>query len=403
MRETARFETLAIHAGQVPDPSTGAVMVPISLSTTYAQAGPGEHRGFEYSRTQNPTRFALEANLAALEGGGFGLAFASGCAAAATVLHLLRSGDHVVAGDDLYGGTHRLFEEVFRPAGLEFTYVDPRLPEAFSSAMRAETRLCWLETPTNPLLRLADIGAIASLCRERGVPLAVDNTFMTPYFQRPLALGADLVVHSTTKYLNGHSDVVGGAVVGRDAALGERLRFLQNAIGAVPSPLDAFLVLRGIKTLALRMERHQANALTLARWLETRDEVEQVVYPGLPSHPQHGLARRQMSGFGGMIAVRLRGGIERARAMLRAVRLFACAESLGGVESLIEHPALMTHASLSPEQRASLGITGGLVRLSVGIEHVEDLRADLAQALEAARGSPAKPPAGELAPPAAPA
>jgi cystathionine gamma-lyase len=378
-----RFETQVVHAGQQPDGTTGAVMTPVYLSSTYAQAGPGEHQGFEYSRTQNPTRFALEANLAVLEAGTFGLAFASGSAATATVLHLLRKGDHVVAADDLYGGTFRLFERVFRVNGIEFTYVDPQAPERFASAIRPETRMCWLESPTNPLLKLADIAQIASACRPRDVMLVVDNTFMTPCFQRPLELGADLVVHSTTKYLNGHSDVIGGAVVGRDPELGERLRFLQNAIGAVPSPLDSFLVLRGIKTLAIRMERHQANALDLARWLETRAEVEQVIYPGLPSHPQHELAMRQMSGFGGMITIRLRGGLDQARAVLRAVRVFTCAESLGGVESLIEHPALMTHASLPAEQRAALGIGDGLIRLSVGIEHVEDLREDLEQALQA--------------------
>jgi cystathionine gamma-lyase len=382
MAERLRIETLAIHAGQRPDAATGAVMTPVYLSSTYAQAGPGEHRGFEYSRTQNPTRFALEDNLAALEGGSFGLAFASGSAAAATILHLFRQGDHVVAADDLYGGTFRLFERVFRASGLDFTYVDPQSPERFAAAIRPATRLCWLETPTNPLLKLADIAHIAAACRRRNVIVAVDNTFMTPYFQRPLALGADLVVHSTTKYLNGHSDVIGGAVVGRDPALGERLKFLQNAIGAVPSPFDSFLVLRGIKTLALRMERHQANALALAHWLEGRAEVAQVIYPGLPSHPQHELARRQMSGFGGMIGVRLRGGLSQARALLRAVRVFACAESLGGVESLIEHPALMTHASVPAEQRAALGITDGLIRLSVGVEHIDDLREDLEQALQ---------------------
>jgi cystathionine gamma-lyase len=380
-----RFETLAVHAGQPPDASTGAVMTPVYLSSTFAQAGPGEHHGFEYSRTQNPTRFALEANLAALESGTFGLAFASGSAATATVLHLLQKGDHVVACDDLYGGTYRLFERVFRGSGIDFTYVDPRTPERFPAAFRSETRLCWLETPTNPLLKLADIGQVASACRRRDVMLVVDNTFMTPYFQRPLDLGADLVVHSTTKYLNGHSDVIGGAVVGRDPVLGERMRFLQNAIGAVPSPLDSFLVLRGTKTLALRMERHQANALALAQWLETREEVEQVIYPGLPSHPQYELARRQMSGFGGMISVRLRGGLDRARSVLRAVTVFTCAESLGGVESLIEHPALMTHASLPPEQRAILGIADNLIRLSVGVEHIDDLKNDLDRAFAAAR------------------
>ncbi|MBI5481716.1 MAG: cystathionine gamma-synthase [Deltaproteobacteria bacterium] len=386
MRDESSFETLAVHAGHRPDPTTGAVMPPVYLTSTYAQDGPGEHRGYEYSRTQNPTRSALEENLAALEGGRFGLAFASGCAAAATVLHLLSQGDHVVAGDDLYGGTYRLFERVFRQQGLGFSYVDPRDPAAFGAAMRPETRLCWLETPTNPLLKLADIAAVAEQCRRRQVTLVVDNTFMTPFFQCPLALGADLVLHSTTKYLGGHSDVIGGAVVGQDPALAERLRFLQNAIGAVPSPLDCFLVLRGTKTLALRMERHAQNALALARWLTDRPEVEEVIYPGLPSHPQHELARRQMSGFGGMISVRLRGGLERARAVLRAVKVFTCAESLGGVESLVEHPAIMTHASVPAEQRAALGITDGLIRLSVGIEHVEDLRRDLEAAFGPAHG-----------------
>jgi len=381
MMQDLRFETLAVHAGQTADPSTGAVMTPVYLSSTYAQSGPGEHQGFEYSRTQNPTRFALEANLAALEGGTFGLAFSSGCAATATVMHLFQKGDHVVAGDDLYGGTYRLFEHVFRNSGIDFTYVDPRTPELFAAAIRPETRMCWLETPTNPLLKLADIKRIAFECHKRYVILVVDNTFMTPYFQRPLELGADLVVHSTTKYLNGHSDVIGGAVVGKDPTLEEQLKFLQNAIGAVPSPLDSFLVLRGIKTLAVRMERHQANALLLARWLETRSEVEQVIYPGLPTHPQHELAKRQMSGFGGMISVRLRGGLDQARAVLRSVKVFTCAESLGGVESLVEHPALMTHASLPPKLRASLGISDGLIRLSVGIEHFDDLQQDLERAL----------------------
>ena len=380
----ARFETLAIHAGQPHDPTTGAVMTPVYLTSTYAQAGPGEHTGFEYSRTQNPTRFALEANLAALEGGSFGLAFASGSAAAHAVLNLLEPGDHVVAGDDLYGGTYRLFERVFRPLGIGFTYVDPRDPARLSGAIRKETRLVWLESPTNPLLRLVDIAAAAAVCRARGVLLAIDNTFMTPYFQRPLDLGADLVVHSTTKYLNGHSDVVGGAVAGRDAALGDRLRFLQNAVGAVPSPLDSFLVLRGIKTLPVRMERHQQNALALSSWLLRRKEVEQVVYPGLACHPQHELACRQMSGFGGMVAVVLRDGLEAARAFLRSVKVFACAESLGGVESLIEHPALMTHASLPAARREELGISGGLLRISVGIEDVRDLEEDLEEAFAAA-------------------
>jgi cystathionine gamma-lyase len=360
-------------------------MTPIFLTSTYAQRGPGEHTGFEYSRTQNPTRFALEANLAALEGGAWGLAFNAGLAASSAVLSLFDAGDEVVAGDDLYGGSFRLFDKVFRRLGLAFTYVDARDPDAVAAAITPRTRLCWLETPTNPLLRLYDIRAVAAACRARGVLLCVDNTFMTPYFQRPLALGADLVVHSTTKYLNGHSDVIGGAVVGRDPALRERLAFLQNAMGGSQPALDSFLVLRGTKTLHVRMERHQQNALAVARWLEARPDVERVFYPGLRSHPQHALARRQMSGFGGMVSFVLRGPrpLARARALLRRVRVFTCAESLGGVESLAEHPALMTHASIPADRRRALGIGDGLVRLSVGIEHADDLIADLASAIAA--------------------
>jgi cystathionine gamma-lyase len=383
-----RIDTLAVHAGQSPEPVTGAVMTPVFLTSTYAQKGPGEHTGFEYSRTQNPTRFALEGNLAALEGGAWGLAFNSGLSASTAVMSLLDAGDHVLAGDDLYGGTFRLFDKVFRRLGLTFSYVDARDPGAVAAALQPRTRLVWIETPTNPLLRLYDIRAIARACRARRVPLAVDNTFMTPYFQRPLDLGADLVVHSTTKYLNGHSDVVGGAVVGRDPELRARLAFLQNAMGGSQAALDSFLTLRGTKTLAVRMERHQANALAVARWLERRPEVAHVHYPGLRSHPHHALARRQMSGFGGMVSFQLRPGpgtLRRARAFLRSLQLFACAESLGGVESLAEHPGLMTHASLPPERRRALGIGDGLIRLSVGIEHAADLVADLARAFAFAR------------------
>jgi cystathionine gamma-lyase len=355
------------------------------MTSTYVQSGPGEHKGFEYSRTQNPTRFALEDNLAALEGGRHGLAFASGCAATTTVLHLLKSGDHVVAGDDLYGGTYRIFERVMKQLGLEVTYVDPTRPERFAEAMRPSTRLCWVETPTNPLLKLCDIAAVAEVCRRRDVVLAVDNTFLTPVFQRPLELGAHLAVHSTTKYLNGHADCVGGAVVTSDQELRDRLAFLQNAIGAVPSPFDSFLVLRGTKTLPLRMARHAENAARVAGWLEAHPAVETVTYPGLPSHPQHALARRQMKGMGGMITFVLKpgahGALMRSRRFLSNVRLFALAESLGGVESLIEHPAIMTHASIPAEVRAQLGISDGLVRLSVGIEHADDQIADLEQAL----------------------
>jgi len=384
-----RFETAAVHAGQQPEPVTGAVMTPVFLTSTFAQKAPGQHTGFEYSRTQNPTRFALEANLAALEGGAWGLAFNAGVAASTAVLSLLDAGDHVVAGDDLYGGSYRLFEKVFRRLGVRFSYVDARDPQAVAAAIQPSTQLCWLETPTNPLLRLADIRAVAAVCAARRVRLCVDNTFMTPYFQRPLDLGADLVVHSTTKYLNGHSDVVGGAVIGRDDELRARVAFVQNSLGGSQPAFDSFLVLRGTKTLAVRMDRHQANALAVARWLESRREIAQVLYPGLRSHPQHALARRQMSGYGGMLSFSFREGrgvLARARDFLAALRVFTCAESLGGVESLAEHPAIMTHASIPAERRHALGIGDGLVRLSVGIEHVDDLIADLEQALRASRG-----------------
>lgn len=380
------FGTRAIHAGQSPDPTTGAVMTPVYLTSTYIQAGPGEHKGFEYSRTQNPTRFALEANLAALEGCRHGLAFASGLAATSTILQLLSAGDHVIAGDDLYGGTFRLFDKVYRRLGLEFTYVDTTTgAAALEAAIRPSTRMVWLETPTNPLLKISDIAQVAEVCRKHDILLAVDNTFMTPYNQTPLALGAHLVCHSTTKYLNGHSDVIGGAVVTDDDELHQRLAFLQNAAGPVPSPMDSFLVLRGTKTLHVRMERHEQNARALATWLEGHAQVERVIYPGLASHPQHALAARQQRGFGGMISFDLRGGLEAARKFLRACRLFALAESLGGVESLIEHPAIMTHASVPVERRHALGIGDGLIRLSVGIEDLDDLRGDLERAFAAAQ------------------
>ncbi|HTM21981.1 MAG TPA: cystathionine gamma-synthase [Kofleriaceae bacterium] len=380
------FGTRAVHAGQSPDPTTGAVMTPIYLTSTYAQESPGVHKGYEYSRTHNLTRFALEANLAALEGGRHGLCFASGLSATSTVLQLLEAGDHVIAGDDLYGGSFRLFDKVYRRFGLEFTYVDPSAgAAAFAEAVRPRTRLVWIETPTNPMLKLCDIAAVAEVCRRHQILLAVDNTFMTPFLQTPLALGADIVCHSTTKYLNGHSDVVGGALVVDDTGLRDRLAFLQNAVGAVPSPVDSFLVLRGTKTLHLRMERHERNAGALAAWLEGHAQVDRVIYPGLASHPQHALAARQQRGFGGMISFDLRGGLEAARRFLEACRLFACAESLGGVESLIEHPAIMTHASVPPERRRALGIGDGFIRLSVGIEDLDDLRADLERAFAAAR------------------
>ena len=376
-----RFETDAIHAGQTPDPSTGAIMTPVYMTSTYVQEAPGKHRGFEYSRTQNPTRLALEACMAALERGRHGLAFASGCATTDAVMHLLSAGDHVVSMDDVYGGTRRLFEQVWKRHGVDFTFADLSDPSALDAAITDRTRLVWIESPTNPLLKLVDLAATAKTCRQRGVLLAVDNTFMTPYFQRPLEHGADLVVHSTTKYLNGHSDVVGGVLVTNDEALRDRLAFVQNSAGAVPGPMDAFLVLRGLKTLHVRMDRHQRNAMELASWLSEHPRVDSVVYPGLPSHPQHELAKKQMLGFGGMVTVRLRGKLEQVAAALSACRVFSLAESLGGVESLIEHPAIMTHASVPAEERKKLGIDDTLIRLSVGIESVEDLREDLERAL----------------------
>ncbi len=379
----ARIETLVIHGGQDHEPITGAVMTPIFQTSTYAQRSPGEHTGFEYSRTQNPTRFALERALAALEGGTHGLAFASGCAATTTVIQLLDAGDHIIAGDDIYGGTYRLFDKVMRRRGHDFSFVDPRDLSAVEAAFRPETKMVWLETPTNPMLKLGDIAAIAAMCKQRGVLLAVDNTFMTPVFQRPLELGADLVVHSTTKYIGGHSDVVGGAVIMASAELHERLHFLQNSCGAIPGPQDCYLSLRGIKTLAIRMQRHAENAQVVAEFLEAHPKVERVIYPGLPSHPQHDLAKRQMSGFGGMISFYIQGDLDAARRFLETVRVFTLAESLGGVESLIEHPAIMTHASVPKENRDKLGIADGFIRISVGIEHIDDLLADLTAALDA--------------------
>ncbi len=378
------FATRVIHAGQSPDPATGAVVTPIYATSTYVQSSPGVHQGFEYSRSQNPTRFAYERCMADLEGGEAGFAFASGLAATATVLELLDSGDHVVALDDLYGGTRRLFEQVRRrSAGLRFSYSDLRDRAALEAVLTPQTRMIWVETPSNPLLRLVDLAMIAEVAGERGILTVADNTFATPWAQRPLEYGFDIVVHSATKYLNGHSDVIGGVVVCRGQGLAERLGYLQNALGAVASPFDSFLVLRGLKTLALRMERHSRNALQLATWLEGHPQVERVIYPGLPSHPQHELARRQLpNGFGGMIGVVIRGDLARVTRFLTRCRVFTLAESLGGVESLIEHPAIMTHASVPPEVRQALGIDEGFVRLSVGVEEVADLLADLAQALE---------------------
>ncbi len=377
--------TLAIHGGQAHEPVTGAVMTPIFATSTYAQPSPGEHTGFEYSRTQNPTRFAWERGVAALEGGSRAFAFASGLAASATVLDLLDSGGHVIAMDDLYGGSYRLFERVRRrSAALDFSYVDLGDPAAFAAAITPKTRLVWIETPTNPLLKLVDIAAIAEIAHRHGIRVVVDNTFASPILQQPLRLGADIVVHSATKYLNGHSDIVGGiAVVGDDAELGEQLAFLQNSTGAVQGPFDSFLALRGLKTLHLRMRAHCDNALQLAQWLENHDAVEKVIHPGLASHPQHALAARQMRGFGGIVSIVVKGGGVEAKRFCENTRLFTLAESLGGVESLVNLPALMTHASIPPERRAALGISDALVRLSVGVEDVADLRDDLDQALRA--------------------
>jgi cystathionine gamma-lyase len=380
------FGTRAIHAGQEPDPVTGAVMTPIYYTSTYAQTGPGEHKGYEYSRTHNRTRYALEANLASLEGGVAGLCFASGLAATATLLDLFDSGTHVVACDDLYGGTFRLFDKVFRRLGFEFTYVDPLAgTAAVEAAIKPTTKVVWIETPTNPMLKIVDIAALAAVCKPKGIMLAVDNTFMTPYFQRPLELGADVVAHSLTKYLNGHSDVVGGALIFKDQGLRDRVAFLQNAIGAVISPMDSFMVLRGTKTLHVRMDRHDQNARALAAWLEQHPQVEKVIYPGLESHPQHALAKKQQRGFGGMISFVLKGNLDHARRFLSTCQVFTCAESLGGVESLIEHPAIMTHASVPPDNRKKLGIVDGFIRLSVGIEDLADLQADLERAFHAAK------------------
>jgi cystathionine gamma-synthase/cystathionine gamma-lyase len=385
MDKPLELDTLAIHAGQAPDRETGAVMPPIHLSSTFAQAGPGQHRGFEYSRTGNPTRQMLEHCVAALEGGEHGLAFASGSAASAALLGTLRPGDHVIACDDVYGGTYRLMTAVCAPQGIQFTRVDMTQPALVAAAVQPNTKLVWVETPTNPLLKLIDLTAMAQICASHGLYLVVDNTFATPMLQRPLALGAHAVLHSTTKYLNGHSDVVGGIIVTREPELAQRLRFLQNAVGAVPSPFDCYLVLRGLKTLPVRMRRHSETAALLAAFLEAQASVSRVSYPGLMSHPQYALGQRQMVLPGGMISCELRGGFEAARAVLSATRLFVCAESLGGVESLIEHPASMTHASLPPEARAALGIGEGLIRLSVGLEAEVDLRDDIAHALQLVR------------------
>jgi cystathionine gamma-synthase/cystathionine gamma-lyase len=378
------LDTLAVHAGQPPDPVSGAVMTPIVLASTFAQSAPGEHQGYEYSRSGNPTRNALEACIAALEHGRHGFAFSSGLGASTTLLCTLQPGDHVLAGDDLYGGTFRLMDKVLKPMGIVPSFVDMSEPARVREAIRAETRMIWLETPTNPMLKIFDIAAICEVAREKGIPVVVDNTFATPVLQSPLELGASIVLHSTTKYLNGHSDVVGGAIVTSDDAIAERVRFLQNAMGAVPSPFDCYLVLRGLKTLGLRVRRSCATAQHVAGELSAHPKVERVYYPGLHTHANHAVAAKQMRAFGGMISFVLKGGLEASRRFLSSLEIFACAESLGGVESLAEHPAIMTHASVPAEQRRALGIDDGLVRLSCGVEAEADLWADLSRALERA-------------------
>ena len=379
--------TKAIHAGQSPDPTTGAVMPPIYATSTYAQSSPGVHQGFEYSRTHNPTRFAYERCVAGLEGGSRGFAFASGLAASSTILELLDTGSHVICMDDVYGGTFRLFERVRRrTAGLDFSFVDLTDVAALEAAIRPNTRMLWVETPTNPMLKIVDLQAVSAVAKKHGLLVVADNTFASPILQRPLEHGADIVMHSATKYLNGHSDMVGGmAVVGDNAELAEQMAFLQNSVGAVQGPFDSFLALRGLKTLHLRMKAHCENAQTLAEWLRTHPAIEQVIYPGLKDHPQHALAARQMDGFGGIVSIRVKGGFEGAKRFCERTHLFTLAESLGGVESLVNHPAVMTHASVPVERRAVLGIHDDLVRLSVGVESVDDLRRDLEWALESAR------------------
>lgn len=380
MKKKPGFSTLAIHAGQEPDPTTGAIMTPVYLTTTYVQSSPGVHKGYEYSRTSNPTRKAYETCLATLEGVKYGFALASGCAASTIIMHMLESGDHILAGDDMYGGTFRLFDKVMTKQGLNFSYVDFTSLESIKNATTDQTKLIWLETPTNPTLKIFDIEKIAEFAKSKGILLAVDNTFMSPYFQRPAELGADLVVHSATKYIGGHSDVLGGAILTDREDLAERLQFLVNSIGAVASPFDAFLAMRSLKTLPLRMREHEKNAIQIANYLSSHAMVERVIYPGLENHPQHEIAKKQMHGFGGMITFFIKGGMPEARKFLERVKIFALAESLGGVESLVEHPGIMTHASVPPERRKELGINDALIRLSVGIEDIEDLINDLEQA-----------------------
>jgi cystathionine gamma-lyase len=375
------FETRAIHAGQAPDPTTGAIMTPVYLTSTYVQKSPGDHKGYEYSRTQNPTRSAYAECLANLENAKYGFATASGCAATTTVLHLLKAGDHVITADDLYGGTGRLFERVFQQLGIDFTFTDLSDPANFDKALKPNTKLVWIETPTNPMLRLVDIKKIAEKAHAKGLLVAVDNTFMSPYFQSPMDLGADIVVHSSTKYIGGHSDMVGGAIACSSDELGQKFQFLLNSLGTIAGPFDSFLAMRSLKTLAVRMRQHDVNAREVAKFLEKHPKVEKTIYPGLKSHPQHELAQKQMRGFGGMVSIYVKGGIAETRKFLENLKVFSLAESLGGVESLANHPLIMTHASVPPERRQKLGITDNLVRLSVGIEDTKDLVIDLENAL----------------------
>ncbi len=382
VKNKMKFDTRAIHAGQSPDPTTGAIMTPVYLTSTYVQQSPGVHQGWEYSRTHNPTRKAYENCIANLESGKYGFAFASGCAASTTVMHLLKQGDHVIAMDDMYGGTFRLFDKVLQHNGLEFSYLDLTVVENFTKAIKPNTKMVWLETPTNPTLKLTDISAICAIAKQKNILVVVDNTFMSPYFQRPLELGADIVVHSATKYIGGHSDMVGGVAVTSNDKIAERIGFLSNSMGGVQGAFDSFLALRSLKTLPLRMKAHAVNGMKVAEFLQTHPLVEKVVYPGLKSHPQYDLAKKQMSGFGGMITFFIKGGMIASRKFLESVQVFALAESLGGVESLVEHPAIMTHASVPPEQRKKLGIDDSLIRLSVGVEDCDDLIADLKQAFD---------------------
>lgn len=375
------FATRAIHAGQEPDLTTGAIMTPVHLSSTYVQSSPGVHSGYEYSRTSNPTRRAYEDCLASLEEGYRGFAFSSGCAAMTTTMHLLKAGDHVVAGDDMYGGTFRLFDKVISNNGINFSYVDLTNLENLEKSINDKTKMIWIETPTNPTLKLVDIEAVTKFAKAKNILVVVDNTFMSPYFQKPLTLGADITLHSTTKYVGGHSDVVGGALVVNTQELADKIQFLTNSLGGIASPFDSYMAMRSLKTLPLRMEAHQKNAIEIAKMLSQHKNVEKVVYPGLETHPQYDLAKKQMSGFGGMITFFVKGGLDQARTFLESVKVFSLAESLGGVESLIEHPAIMTHASVPPERRKELGISDSLVRLSVGIENIEDLLKDLDNSL----------------------